>query len=778
MRIKQSRRLFAIGASFSLAAGILAAPPALGAPADSDRDVLVISASRGSLSAKAFEALAGEFDQHGLDGGVALILGDSATAERLDKAGAEVLAVQTYGESISQAEPAPRPAAGKAKALAAQNYPVPARLGDTEYPTYYGGYRTVAGYEAFLEDAADAYPELVELVDYGNTWNKVQNRSGGHDLLAVRITAGADSDGDWRDHTNAKPRFFLTGQAHAREVITSELTWRFIALLLDGYGTDPEITELLKTTEVWVAPQNNPDGTELVQEGLSDPALRYSTAGDANPVNTSKAWQRKNVNDTLFNPTSTNWNSQQPGVDLNRNFATAWGGASTSATPTSTTYKGTAPFSEPETRYESELLAQLFGHFKAGTTTAAPDDRQGVFINLHSAAGLVIYPYAYDRAANVPNLEAIKALGFRQSYFNLLDTGKAGEILYNNAGNDIDWIYDELGIPAYTWEIGSSATGSFFPNYSRVDKFWAETSEALLYAAKAAAAPYKTPAGPSIVNWAAAHNADGTVKVTGAASDNLLGHDSGNPPRRPATQDVTDVQAIVGPVAAPLAGPIELSVHGTGQTVTFSGAIPVDDDVAGEAQVVHVRAKDASGAWGPWYAANLAPRPAGPGSAYQNLVLDVEPGLLTLSVPTHNTVILDPVTLSGADQTTGGRLVSVTVNNGRGTSAAWRLNGQATDFHGDNGTVIPAANLGWSPSAAFVTGSYTAPEGVNPSTVTAGSTVAPNAAGTGLGAVRTLANSPANASAGEFTAGGTVTLGVPATAKAGRYASTLTLTLQ
>ncbi|MDR0504219.1 MAG: hypothetical protein LBG70_00200, partial [Bifidobacteriaceae bacterium] len=599
--------------------GSLAAPlPAVAAePTD---DVIVLTVARGSLSQTAFADLLADQDIIGTADAAVQLLGDSATAAQLSQAGAQVVGSQTYGQSIAGSS---RVALTRTRALV--NYPLPSRLAGNEYPTFYGGYRTVAAYEAFLADVAQAYPELVELVNYGPSYRKSRDASQGHDLLALRITAGANTDGLWRDHHNGKPRFFALGQAHAREIITSELLWRFIVQLVNGYGSDPEITDLLERTEVWVAPQNNPDGIELVQEGLSDPNLRYTAAGDANPVNTSKAWQRKNLNDSLFNPSSSNWNSQQPGIDLNRNFATAWGGASTSANPTSTTYKGEAPFSEPEARFEADLLTQLFGRFKTGTTTPAPADRSGVYVNLHSAAGLVIYPYAYNATANVPNEPALKDLAFRQSYFNRHDTGKAGEILYDNAGNDIDWIYDELGIPAYTWEIGSSATGSFFPYYGRVEQFAAENVPALVYTARVADSPYTTPAGPSVVTWRASHNGDGTVKISGSASDEVLGHDSGN--RRPATQAIIKAEAIIGPVNQPLAGPIELEVANSSVTASFHGSVPISPDLAATDQVVRVHAQDASGAWGPWAVADLPRRPDRPGSDFENIVLDVNPGV-------------------------------------------------------------------------------------------------------------------------------------------------------
>jgi hypothetical protein len=776
MNTKNPRRLIGLATVAAVASGLIAAvslAPVSAAPAADD--VLVLTIEAGSLSPNEFaDALAGA-DVVATAGSQVTLLADGVTALALGAAGARVVSSITYGEYIAGATPT---TSNRRAHAAGVDYPVPSRLGDKEYATFYGGYRTLAAHEEFLADVAGAYPELAQLVDFGNSWKKIQNPSQGHDLLALRITKGADADGDWEDHSNGKPRFVLYAQAHAREIIGSELSWRFIEWLIDDYGSDPQVTDLLDTTEVWVVPHGNPDAVELVEEGLSAPDLRYSAAGDANPVNTSTAWQRKNLNDSAYTRTSTSWSSSQPGIDLNRNFSTAWGGASTSSTPSSLTYKGTAPFSEPEARYEAELLTKLWGTFTVGTTIPAPETRQGVYVNLHSAAGLVVQPYAYDWRATIPNQEAINDLGFRQTYLNGYITGKAGEILYDNAGNDIDWIYDQLGIPAYTWELGSSATGSFFPSYTRVPTFWAEQGPALLYAARAAAAPYTTPRGPSIINAVAGHDGSGAVAITGTASDDTFGPNPAAAPHRPTADNVVAAEAIIGDVAAPLAGPVDLTVVTEGQTVAFNGAVPVADAVAAERQKVQVRAQDADGFWGPWTTVFLAARAATPGVGYENILLTVQPGVLSLEVPLDNAVELDPVTSTGSDQTTTGELAAVTVTNGRGSTAGWTLSGQATDFTGDNNTILPGVNLGWAPSAAVVPDSYTPPAGQPASIVNAGATVAPRANNQGLTRSRTLASAPANQSAGQFTAGGVVTLGVPGATRAGTYSSILTLTLQ
>ena len=131
----------------------------------------------------------------------------------------------------------------------------------------------------------------------------------------VCVTADADKGCKLRPDVD-KARFLFVAQIHARELTTSEMTWRMLTLLTDGYGTNADLTALLDETEIWIVPQLNPDGIQQVERGF------HGADGDI--------WQRKNMH---FEEECGTGPSSHIGVDLNRNHDCDWGGAGSSDVP-------------------------------------------------------------------------------------------------------------------------------------------------------------------------------------------------------------------------------------------------------------------------------------------------------------------------------------------------------------------------------------------------------------------------------------------------------------
>jgi hypothetical protein len=521
-------------------------------------------------------ALAARLTSRGFDllemrtGSVVYVLGTTATAARLS---------HISGAAVVGRSPA-APVGPIPKAPASQDSILPKRLQGKKYPTFYGGYRTTVGYDEFESDLQTKYPDLVRKFQFGKTW------TGKNDLNVVCVTADAKSGCKMTPNVD-KPRFLVMAQIHAREIATSETAWRYLTRLVDGYGTDAQITSLLDSSEIWVVPQFNKDGIQLTEKGLE----RDGTSS------TSSAWQRKNRDDDQApaGGCPPPWAGSQVGVDLNRNFDTHWDTAGISHDPCSEVFDGKAAGSEPETKELSALFQNLFkdqrGH---GDSSAAPANTTGQMVTIHTVAGLVIFPWGASALGQTKNDTGLRSLGFRQSYFNGYTTGQAYQVLYEVSGTTDDWAYDDLGIASYTWEldgVGSGCEGTFFPLYSCMDAYEANNLPGLFYDAATARAPYKLGLGPTILKVSA--KADGTkVTVKATADDDAFGTSGAG---RPAAQKVTAARIFTD--KAPWDGGTAqaMKIKGSGTSVTASITVKAGS----KKTMAWVQAQDADGHWGP-----------------------------------------------------------------------------------------------------------------------------------------------------------------------------------
>lgn len=344
--------------------------------------------------------------------------------------------------------------------------------------TFRGGYRTVEEMEQELQTMATTYPTLTRLVDIGDSWERQQpGGAAGYNLWALRMTNQLI--------TGTKPIFVLMAAVHAREITTPEIAMRFIDYLLTNYGRDAETTWLLNEHEIVVLPMANPDGHKLAEEGY---------------------FQRKNTNTSYGGdcPDPPRMSSHF-GVDLNRNFSFLWGTIVDPGTnPCSAVFPGGSAASEPETQAVEAFVRSLYPtQSRPDESRAAPITTTGVLISLHSYSDLVLWPWGYTPDP-APNADGLEQLGRRMAAFNGYQPSQAIG-LYPTSGTTDEWAYGELGIPAYTFEIGpvSGPCGFFMPPYSCLDEgrggaFWPRNLPALLYAARVTHAPYVQPAGPEL----------------------------------------------------------------------------------------------------------------------------------------------------------------------------------------------------------------------------------------------------------------------------------------
>lgn len=572
---RRSRRaVIGVTAVAAVTLTMSALPNALSAPAENrsshDHTMYDIAARAddGDGAALAERLAAAGFDvMEKRTGDVVHVLGNAVTAERLARLGGVAVAGRTPAAPQGAVPAAPKN----------QDDILPKRLDGRTYPTYYGGYRTTKGYQDFESDLQAKYPELVRKVQFGKTF------TGKHPLNAICVTEDAKKSCRLTPDVD-KPRFLLETQIHAREVATSEMSWRFLTALVDGDGRDPEITALLKGSEVWVVPQVNPDGIDITQTGITKDGF-----GDD-----SRAWQRKNDDDRQApaGGCPPPWAGSQAGVDMNRNWSVAWGGASTSKDPCSLVFLGKSAMSEPETQALADLTMDLFKDQRGNGDDPAPLTTTGQMLTMHTNGGVNLIPWDYSSTEKTPNDEGIRTLGFRQSYFTQLPTGQAGEVLYDVGGGTDDWAYSKLGIDSGTWELrDTSGCSGFFPAYTCMDEFAKIYLPGLVYTAGAARMPYKLSLGPTIVD--ADTLVDGSaVTVTAKADDDAFGAQGYG---RPTAQKVTEARIFAGKAPWDGGKAQPMKIKGNGTSVTASATVKRGADRV----LAYVQARDAQGNWGP-----------------------------------------------------------------------------------------------------------------------------------------------------------------------------------
>jgi hypothetical protein len=222
-------------------------------------------------------------------------------------------------------------------------------------PTVFRAYNAPGGIRDELAATAARFPRLTKLMTIGKSLRGVP-------IQAVKVTTNARALPDGR-----RPAVLYLGAQHAREWITPEMTRRLLHQVLDGYGTDPTLTKLVDTTELWFLPVANPDGYDFT-----------FTEGN-------RLW-RKNLRDNNGDGKITTGD----GVDPNRNFAAKWGydNEGSSADPASETFRGTGPESEPETQALDALFHKVGFEF---------------LVNYHSAAELLLYGIGWQVSTPSPD---------------------------------------------------------------------------------------------------------------------------------------------------------------------------------------------------------------------------------------------------------------------------------------------------------------------------------------------------------------------------------------
>lgn len=295
-----------------------------------------------------------------------------------------------------------------------------------------GDFHSYVELERDLMALADAYPELAQVIDIGDSLEM-------RNIYALRIS---DNVGLQEN----EPSVLFLGCHHAREWISVEVPYLLGKYLVENYETNSQVKRLVNSSEIWIVPLVNPDG------------LEYS-------IHFYRYW-RKNMRDN---------GDGTYGVDLNRNYGYKWGWDNMGSSPdtSSEVYRGTGPFTEPEI----QAVRDLFGQH----------DFQAL-VSYHSYSQVILYPWGYTETASDKE-DVLFAIADTMSRLMEPVNGRyyaaerAGAGFYLTNGDTTDWSFGEYGIPSFTIELPpeSSITGEFFNAESDIQPIFNENLPAALY---------------------------------------------------------------------------------------------------------------------------------------------------------------------------------------------------------------------------------------------------------------------------------------------------------
>ena len=285
-----------------------------------------------------------------------------------------------------------------------------------------GEYHTYAEMIEEMYRVAAMYPDIVRLVDIGDSWEKTQGIAD-RDILAMKI-----SDNPEKEELD-EPSVLIVGCHHARELISVEIPLAIIKTLTENYSVDTRIKSLVDNRDIWIVPMLNPDGHVYVEEEDSMWRKNRNTNGYSDPY--------------------------YQGVDLNRNYSFQWGydNIGSSPLPSSEIYRGAMPFSEPEAQALRDLM-----------------ESHNFILSLsyHSYGDLFFFPWSYidEDTEDQKVFEKLAQIYTKRNgyiYGNTKD-----DVIYNTNGDLDDWGYGEQKTKNKVFSVTVEVGDSFQPPGSEI----------------------------------------------------------------------------------------------------------------------------------------------------------------------------------------------------------------------------------------------------------------------------------------------------------------------
>ena len=338
-----------------------------------------------------------------------------------------------------------------------------------------------------LRALASAYPHLAALESIGRSHH-------GRDIWLMTLTQDATGP------AAAKPALYVDANNHGEEVVTSAAALYAVRYLLDRYGQDPAVTELLDTRALYVLPCINPDGAEIclttpyrtVGNGHYLPWEEQPTGLHLEDIDGDGQIRQMRVPDpkgewkvseteprlmTLREPGEIggryfrllpegrvrDWDGVTAPIhkprhgNLNRQFPVNW-------LPESGEYgAGELPLNEPEA---AAVARFLLAHPNVTGVQA-----------LHSHSGVILRPSGYRRDADLPAADVdlfktLGAVGTELTGYPVISTYEdfTEDRRSPRHGTLTDWTYEQLGLVGFCpelWDVETEAgirKPQFFPH--------------------------------------------------------------------------------------------------------------------------------------------------------------------------------------------------------------------------------------------------------------------------------------------------------------------------
>jgi hypothetical protein len=299
--------------------------------------------------------------------------------------------------------------------------------GASALPSGRAQYRRLHEVTEELHSLADQNPDIVKPI-------QLPHLSGeGRRIEGIEITTNPRA-------IDGKPVFLMLGMHHAREWPSVEVSMEWARELIDGFRSgDPRTVDLLGRLRMIVVPVVNADGYNDSREAGH---VAGNDDGSGDPFSGTQ-YRRKNCR--LPNDEHHCTSNDGFGVDPNRNYAGFWGGIGSSSLFEAGTFRGSNPFSEPDTENVRRLVSA----------------RQVVLLITNHTSGRKILRQP-GIASLGPSIDEIiyKGLGSRfaaeNGYIN-----QFSKQLYDHGGTTDAWSYYATRGLAYVFELNTSFHGRY-----------------------------------------------------------------------------------------------------------------------------------------------------------------------------------------------------------------------------------------------------------------------------------------------------------------------------